>query len=198
MENTYDWITATAVSKVNNRIWLKINTFSIYGFKLCPIFPNKVTNRWPAIILAVNRIAKVPGRIKFLVVSIKTRKGKRRLGAFWGTKWANICVVFLHHPCSINVNQKGRLIVRVSLIWLVQVKIYGNNPIKLLITININNDTKIRVLPLKLLVLIKVLNSLCRAINSLIQNILIREGLNQYASGITKIIKFILIQFKDT
>jgi hypothetical protein len=39
------------------------------------VFPNKVIKRWPAIMFAVNRIAKVPGRIIFLIVSIHTMKG---------------------------------------------------------------------------------------------------------------------------
>jgi len=39
------------------------------------VFPNKVNNKCPAIILADNRTAKVPGRITFLIVSIRTIKG---------------------------------------------------------------------------------------------------------------------------
>jgi hypothetical protein len=53
----------------------------MYKFKLVPEFPNKVIRRWPAIILAVNRIAKVPGRMIFLIVSIITRNGNKIDGA---------------------------------------------------------------------------------------------------------------------
>lgn len=36
---------------------------------------SKVIKRWPAIMFAARRTAKVPGRIKLLVVSIRTIKG---------------------------------------------------------------------------------------------------------------------------
>jgi hypothetical protein len=45
-----------------------------------PVFPIRVNKRCPAIIFAVNRTAKVPGRITFLIVSIHTIKGIRTLG----------------------------------------------------------------------------------------------------------------------
>lgn len=40
-----------------------------------PVLPKSVSKRWPAIILADNRTASVPGRIIFLIVSINTIKG---------------------------------------------------------------------------------------------------------------------------
>jgi hypothetical protein len=55
-----------------------------------PVFPKSVNNKCPAIILAVNRILKVIGRIIFLIVSIITIKGIRIKGVPWGIKWANI------------------------------------------------------------------------------------------------------------
>jgi hypothetical protein len=63
--------------------------------------------------------------------------------------------------------------------------------------INVNKDIKIKVLPLNSLVLIKFLNSLCKVRVSLIHNIFIREGINQYMGGIIKSPKKILIQFID-
>ena len=45
-----------------------------------PVFPNKVSNKCPAIIFAANRTASVPGRIKFLIVSINTINGMRTTG----------------------------------------------------------------------------------------------------------------------
>lgn len=41
------------------------------------MFPINVRSKWPAIIFAVNRTAKVPGRIVFLIVSIQTINGMR-------------------------------------------------------------------------------------------------------------------------
>jgi len=40
-----------------------------------PVFPRRVRSKCPAIMLAVSRIARVPGRIIFLIVSIHTIKG---------------------------------------------------------------------------------------------------------------------------
>lgn len=73
--------------------------------------------------LAVNRIAKVPGRMILLIDSTITRNGRRILGAPCGTKWANICVVFFNQPCNIRANQRGRLKAKVNTICLEQVKI---------------------------------------------------------------------------
>ena len=51
-----------------------------------PVFPNKVKRRCPAIILAASRTARVPGRIIFLTVSIRTINGIRAPGVPNGTK----------------------------------------------------------------------------------------------------------------
>lgn len=71
------------------------------------MFPKSVRSKWPAIIFAASRTAKVPGRIIFLTVSIKTINGARVFGVPRGTKWANICLVWLNHPYTINETQKG-------------------------------------------------------------------------------------------
>jgi len=63
-----------------------------------PVFPINVKSKWPAIIFAVKRTAKVPGRIILLMVSIHTMKGIKAGGVPWGTKWANIWIVWLIHP----------------------------------------------------------------------------------------------------
>lgn len=94
----------------------------IYKDSKDPVFPSKVINKCPAIILADSRIAKVPGRIMFLIVSIRTIKGIRTGGVPWGTRWANIWVVLLIQPNSMNVNHKGRAKLRVNTICLVLVK----------------------------------------------------------------------------
>jgi len=54
------------------------------------VFPINVNNKWPAIMFAVKRIAKVPGRIKFLIISIQTIKDINNGGVPWGTRWINI------------------------------------------------------------------------------------------------------------
>lgn len=41
--------------------------------------------------LAASRMAKVPGRITFLMVSISTMTGVRGPGVPAGTRWANMC-----------------------------------------------------------------------------------------------------------
>jgi len=53
-------------------------------------FPKRVSRRCPAIMLADRRIARVRGRITFLMVSITTMKDIRAEGVPCGTKWANI------------------------------------------------------------------------------------------------------------
>lgn len=141
-------------------IWV-INNETSKKFELEAVwFPNKVINKWPATILAINRTAKVRGRITFLMDSINTIKGIRRLGVLWGTKWANMCLVLLIHPKNINLIHSGKLKVKVRVICLEAVKMYGNKPRKLLIKINTNSPINIIVLPLKEDGPKRVLNSL--------------------------------------
>lgn len=85
--------------------------------------PNKVIKRCPAIILAVNRIVKVIGRIIFLVVSIQIINKIKIIGVPWGTKWINISLVLLIHPKIKKVNQKGKAKVKFKIKCLVLVKI---------------------------------------------------------------------------
>lgn len=88
-----------------------------------PVLLSKVISKWPAIILAVKRIAKVVGRMIFLIVSIKTINGIKIVGVSWGIMWINICWVLLIHPYNINLNQRGSEIDRVNVRCLVLVKI---------------------------------------------------------------------------
>jgi len=104
--------------------------------------PKSVINRWPATMFAINRTARVSGRIIFLMDSINTIKGIKAPGVLWGTKWANICFVWFSHPYNIKEIHRGILNVMVRAIWLEAVKIYGNRPIKLLIKIKIKRATK--------------------------------------------------------
>lgn len=87
-----------------------------------PVFPKRVIRRWPAIILAESRTARVPGRITFLIVSIHTINGIKTGGVPWGTRCANILIVLLIHPKIMNLSQRGRANVSVIVICLVLVK----------------------------------------------------------------------------
>lgn len=88
-----------------------------------PVFPNNVRSKCPAIIFAANRIASVPGRIMFLIVSIHTINGIKTGGVPWGTKCANMWIVLLIHPNIINLIHSGIAKARVITICLVLVKI---------------------------------------------------------------------------
>lgn len=74
---------------------------------------------------AVNRTQRVIGRIKLLVISIKTINIIKAAGVPWGTRWDNIWFVFFNHPNNINDNQnvkaKGSEMVK----WDVGEKIWG-------------------------------------------------------------------------
>lgn len=89
---------ATADSSTNKAIWLKINTVNIKVDNIFPVLLIRVNNKCPAIIFAVNRTAKVPGRIILLIVSIQTIKGIKTPGVPWGTRCINICWVWFNHP----------------------------------------------------------------------------------------------------
>ncbi len=80
--------------------------------------------------------------------------------------------------------------------WLELVKIYGNNPKKLLNKIIENKAINIKVLPLNF-ELIRILNSLWSLIIIWAQIKLNREGINQNIDGINKIPKKVLNQFND-
>lgn len=135
---------ATADSRVKRIIWIKINSGVKIIINLGPKFPNKVRSKWPAIIFAVNRIVNVIGRIIFLIDSIKIINGIRILGVPWGTKWVNIWLVILIQPNNIILIQRGSVIDKLMIKCLVLVKIYGNNPKKLLIKINVNKVINIK------------------------------------------------------
>lgn len=60
MAKTCDWIVATADSKTRRAISPKIKNDNKNVDKEFPVFAIKVDNKCPAIILAVDRRAKVP------------------------------------------------------------------------------------------------------------------------------------------
>lgn len=49
-----------------------------------PVFLIRVIRRWPAIMLAISRIARVPGRIRILIDSIMTIKDISSVGVLCG------------------------------------------------------------------------------------------------------------------
>lgn len=84
-------MTATADSRMSSKICaISSNDKSEY-WRDGPVFPSRVRRRWPAIIFAASRTARVPGRITFLIVSIKTIRGISGPGVPAGTKCANMC-----------------------------------------------------------------------------------------------------------
>lgn len=139
--NTYVWIIDTLNSRINNKIWIII-IIIVIKIGLIADCLNRVNNKWPAIILAVKRIASVHGRIKFLIVSINTINGIRKEGVPWGIIWLNIWFILLNHRNINNENHIGNDIDIAKIKCLELVKIYGNNPIKLLIKINKNIEIK--------------------------------------------------------
>jgi len=93
------------------------------------------------------------------MVSITTMNDIRAEGVPWGTKWENIELVKLIHPISINESQRGRARVNVVIMWLVAVKMNGNNPIKLFSRIKINKLKNITGAPLNKSRLVRILIS---------------------------------------
>ena len=107
-----------------------------------------------------------------------------------------MCWVLINHPYNIKEIHSGSARDKVITMCLVLVKIYGNNPKKLLNKIIENNEININVLPLKG-ELIKILNSKWRVLIILNQSILYREGITQNIDGININPKKVLIQFKE-
>ena len=98
--------------------------------------------------MAARRTARVPGRMIFLTVSIRTINGISASGVPSGTRCVNINSVRVNHPYNINDIQNGRARASVIVRCLVLVKTYGSNPKKLLNTMNLNNPTNMIDLPL--------------------------------------------------
>lgn len=139
---------ATAASRIRRRICAAIRIVSKVWFIAGPLFPRRVSNKWPAIMFAVNRTARVPGRIRFLIVSMTTMNGISIVGVPCGTKCSNMWFVFLIHPNNINLTHNGSASVSVRVRWLVLVNTYGNSPRKLFIKIIRNSEVKMNEFPL--------------------------------------------------
>jgi hypothetical protein len=87
--------------------------------------------KWPAVMLAVIRKAKVNGRSKILVSSIKVINGASQRGVEEGRKEAkNIFTLFLkkiNKGASHSINPSGNVIVGKVVIE----NVYGINPVRL-------------------------------------------------------------------
>lgn len=55
------------------------------------LFPSRDMIKCPAIMLAISRMAREPGRTIFLIVSMHAINGVRMVGVPSGIRWANIC-----------------------------------------------------------------------------------------------------------
>lgn len=86
---TYAWIKDTAISKITNttKADSPIQEKLILVKEIVDL--NKHNNKWPAVILAINRTLRVSGRIIFLIASIKTINLISATGVPLGTKWAS-------------------------------------------------------------------------------------------------------------
>lgn len=196
--NTYDWIIATAASRINRRICAMISTVNNVCLIDGPLLPNKVNSRCPAIMLAVRRTANVPGRIRFLIVSIITINGISIDGVPWGTRCSNMWLVFLIHPNNINLIHSGKARVNVRVRCLVLVKMYGNNPRKLFIKIMRNSDVRMNEFPLFSFPFLRIVFiSWCSLFINNLTIILFREGINQILDGINNNPIAVLVQFND-
>jgi len=194
--NTYDWIIATAASRISKRICAVISTVNSVCLIDGPLFPSNVNSRCPAIMFAVKRTAKVPGRIRFLIVSMMTINGISMVGVPCGTRCSNMWLVFLIHPNSINLSHRGNARVSVSVRCLVLVKIYGNNPRKLFVRIIRNSDVRINEFPLFSFPFLRIVFiSWCSLFINSLTIILFREGINQILVGINSSPIAVLVQF---
>ena len=120
---TYDWIQATATSNIRSKIKLIIKIIKIAIETFGPWEPNNVRSKWPATMLAANRMDSVIGRIIFLTVSITTIIGIRKEGVPKGTRWANKLLYWNTIEYNIVPNQIGKANTIVIDKWLVLVKI---------------------------------------------------------------------------
>lgn len=187
---------ATAASRIRRRICAVISTVNIVWLIDGPLLPSRVNNRCPAIMFAVSRTASVPGRIRFLIVSMTTINGINMVGVPWGTKCSNMWFVFLIHPNNINLTHNGKASVSVIVRCLVLVKMYGNNPKKLFIRIIRNRDVKMNEFPLFLFPFLRIVFiSWCSFFINILNIILFRDGISQILVGININPMIVLVQF---
>jgi len=124
--NTYAWIRATALSKVVRIIGVILSRrWVVVGNPIIKLLSSDI-RRCPAIIFAVRRTHSVMGRIRFLVISIRTMKFISIVGVPWGTVWAITILKWFVSPKTKVVAHRstanGKLMVR----WAVAALLSGN------------------------------------------------------------------------
>jgi len=110
---------------------------------------------WPALMLAASRKDKVIGRNKILKVSINTRKGFNHKGAPPGRRLAVKIYGLKIIADKIILNQRIDPKDNVNNKWLVELKTYGINPIKLVVIIITNNGVNKDDIPLILILKVR-------------------------------------------
>ena len=104
--------------------------------------------------------------------------------------------MFLIHPNSINLTHKGKARVSVRIRCLVLVKMYGNSPKKLFVTIIRNRDVKMSEFPLFSFPFHKIVFiSWCSLFINNLTIMLFREGISQILVGISSNPIAVLVQF---
>lgn len=156
------------------------------------ILPNRVINRCPAIILAVNRTLKEIGRIIFLRDSINTINGAISGGVFIGSRCVNIVFEKFIHLKVMKAIHRGKPIAIEIDKCLVGVNVNGINPIRLMIKINKKID-----LSVLMICLLKYIKFISFSIKFKIINFVIefRDSNSHILLGINKKIKINEIQF---
>jgi hypothetical protein len=114
-----------------------LNFINITKANVPKIF-NKV---WPDIILANNRIAKLKTRVMYEIISIKIMNGIIRKGVPDGRNKKTNLSLYKQTAIILKAMKKINAKVKVTLKWLITLKLYGNIPLILLINKN-KNDKK--------------------------------------------------------
>lgn len=134
--NTYAWIIDTAVSNINNVINGMMDGIVLLIDDSMKFLRRSII-RCPAVMLAVNRIDNVIGRIIFLIISIKNMKFIKWVGVLRGIVWINIFFVLINQPIIMMDVHMVRASVNEILMCAVDVKINGNRAIMLDIKMNV-------------------------------------------------------------
>lgn len=132
-------------------------------------FDSKTKRRCPATIFAINRTARVKGRIILLTVSIKTMNLMRAIGVPIGVRWDKKLVHLIFKAIIILVAHKIKAIERLRLIWEDVDIIKGNKDKKFREKITIKIEKIIFLIPIVLFF------SLTRLSNSFLNSLLRKE-----------------------
>lgn len=132
--STYACTIATPISNIVKRIVGMVDIIEFCMF-IMENEDSKVIRRWPATMLADNRIESVIGRMIALIVSITTMKFISGLGVPNGVKWIIILLNLFFHPNIIVEVHIDALKEKLIEIWAVGVKLYGKIAIKFQIII---------------------------------------------------------------